>query len=85
MKAKKIFHTFKKQNKIYLKGIHFIKYFINLSPNGWIGRRATEWPPRPPDLSPFDFFLFDHLKLVVYKTQSETLKELRKRITKVGA
>lgn len=34
----------------------------------WIGRRGpTEWPPRSPDLTPLEFFLWGHLKSVVNK------------------
>lgn len=47
----------------------------------WIGRRGTiEWPPRSPDLSPLDFFLWGYLKDRVYRTNPENLDELRRRI-----
>ncbi|KYN06954.1 hypothetical protein ALC62_02077, partial [Cyphomyrmex costatus] len=47
----------------------------------WIGRRgAIEWPPRSPDLTPLDFFLWGHLKFVVYKTLPENINDLRQRI-----
>jgi hypothetical protein len=50
-------------------------------PGHWIGRRGpVEWPPRSPDLSPLDFFLWGHLKSRVYATQPETLQVLRQRI-----
>ena len=38
-------------------------------PARWIGRRgAIDWPARSPDLSPSDFFLWGHLKEVVYRS-----------------
>ncbi|KYN03413.1 hypothetical protein ALC62_05805, partial [Cyphomyrmex costatus] len=47
----------------------------------WIGRRgAIEWLPRSPDLNPFDFFLWGHLKSVVYKTSPENVNDLRQKI-----
>lgn len=50
-------------------------------PDKWIGRRgAIEWPARSPDLTPLDFFLWGHLKSVVYKTQPRDIPELRRRI-----
>ncbi|KAL3288976.1 hypothetical protein HHI36_003419 [Cryptolaemus montrouzieri] len=46
-------------------------------PGRWIGRRGpTEWPPRSPDLSPLDFFLWDHLKSIIYKTEPADLNDL---------
>ena len=50
-------------------------------PNQWIGRRGpVEWPPRSPDLTPLDFFLWGHLKSVVYKTKPDSLQQLQDRI-----
>ncbi|EFN65149.1 hypothetical protein EAG_00038, partial [Camponotus floridanus] len=39
-----------------------------------------EWPPRSPDLSPLDFFLWGYLKSKVYKTNPRNLNNLRRRI-----
>lgn len=39
-----------------------------------------EWPPRSPDLTPCDFFLWGHLKNQVYKTPPPTLEILRDRV-----
>lgn len=51
-------------------------------PGQWIGRRgAQEWPPRSPDLTPLDFFLWGYLKTEVYKTQPENIDDLKARIT----
>jgi len=50
-------------------------------PDRWIGRRGPiEWPARSPDLTPMDFFLWGHLKSVVYKTPPADLQDLRNRI-----
>lgn len=38
------------------------------------------WPPRSPDLSPLDFFLWGHLKERVFSQPVHTLRQLRTRI-----
>lgn len=50
--------------------------------NRWIGRNSPfmDWPPRSPDLTPLDFFLWGILKQKVYRTRPQTLEELRARI-----
>lgn len=50
-------------------------------PQGWIGRRgAFEWPPRSPDLTVADFFLWGYLKEQVYKEAPRTVEDLKNRI-----
>lgn len=50
-------------------------------PGRWIGRRGPiEWPPRSPDLTPPDFFLWGYLKDIVYRGRPSTCDELRSRI-----
>ncbi|XP_066590841.1 histone-lysine N-methyltransferase SETMAR-like [Prorops nasuta] len=50
-------------------------------PNKWIGRgSAFEWPPRSPDLTPLDFFLWGHLKALVYEKPFQSPNELFERI-----
>ncbi|CAF1626249.1 unnamed protein product [Rotaria magnacalcarata] len=50
----------------------------------WIGRRGpTSWPPRSPDLTPCDFFLWGWAKEEVYKTNPKTLTELEAQICTV--
>ena len=39
-----------------------------------------EWPPRSPDLTPLDFFLWGYLKQKVFSTPPASLGELRRRI-----
>jgi len=39
------------------------------------------WPPRSPDLTPPDFFVWGYLKGRVYKNRPQTLDELKSNIT----
>lgn len=41
---------------------------------------AVEWPPRSPDLTPLDFFLWGYLKSKVYVTPPANLDDLEMRI-----
>lgn len=57
------------------------QYLNQVFPRRWIGRRGPiEWPPRSPDLNPLDFFLWGHLKSVVYKERPANLEDLRNKI-----
>lgn len=40
----------------------------------------VEWPPRSPDLTPMDFFVWGYLKSQVYVTPPQNLQDLRQRI-----
>lgn len=46
----------------------------------WIGRGVQEtnlsWPARSPDLTPLDYFLWGHIKEIVYKRKPGNLYEL---------
>lgn len=59
-----------------------VREFLNEAyPNRWIGRGApVAWPARSPDLNPLDFFLWGHLKTLVYDSPVDTIEELRIRI-----
>ena len=50
--------------------------------NCWINRGSSNmtWPPRSPDLSPCDFFLWGFIKSKVYKENSATIKSLKGKI-----
>ncbi|PNF29530.1 hypothetical protein B7P43_G01911 [Cryptotermes secundus] len=48
-------------------------------------RGDIAWPPRSPDLSPCDFFLWGHLKAQVYKHRPTTLQALKEAITQAVA
>lgn len=56
-------------------------YLDLIFPNRWIGRNGPmEWPPRSPDLTPLDFFLWGFLKDRVFRTTCETIQEMEDRI-----
>jgi hypothetical protein len=40
------------------------------------------WPPRSPDLNPCDFYLWGHLKLVVFNPLPKTLDDLKANINR---
>lgn len=47
----------------------------------WIGRQGPVlWPARSPDLTPLDFFLWGHVKEVVYSTAPTTPDDMKTRI-----
>lgn len=49
--------------------------------NRWIGRGGPiAWPPRSPDFNPLDFFLWGHLKTLVYSTPVDTRENLLERV-----
>lgn len=53
----------------------------NVLPDRWIGTTGSiRWPPRSPDLSPLDYFLWGYLKAVVYNTPPRTLEDLKNKI-----
>lgn len=51
-------------------------------PMRWIGRNSPfeRWPPRSPDITPLDFYLWGMLKNKVYKTRPRNRDELCERI-----
>ena len=53
----------------------------------WLGEKFGEkfmdkskWPPRSPDLNPCDFYLWGHLKQLVYYPLPKTIDELKANI-----
>ena len=43
----------------------------------WIGRGGPiPWSPRSPDLNPLDFYLWGHLKALVYQTPIQDVQSL---------
>ena len=53
-------------------------------PGRWMGRMGpVVWPPRSPDLSPNDFFLWGYLKTKIYTQQFNTVEELTQKIRTV--
>lgn len=49
--------------------------------NRWIGRGGpVSWPPRSPDLNPLDFYLWGHVKQLVYSRPIPNIDVLKQRI-----
>lgn len=62
------------------------QFLDNNFPNRWIGRVGpVAWPPRSPDLTPCDFFLWGYMKSLVFKTPVNTREELIERINQAAA
>lgn len=60
-----------------------VRDWLNLNfSNCWIGRNSPLilWPPRSPDLTPLDYFLWGTIKNEVYKSRPQTRDELCERI-----
>jgi hypothetical protein len=53
-------------------------YLESVFPGRLISKRL--WPPRSPNLSPPDLFLWGHLKGTVYSNHPHTLQELQANI-----
>jgi hypothetical protein len=50
-------------------------------PGRWIARGGRNiWPPRSPDLNPLDFYVWGHVKSVMYSTAVNDVQTLRARI-----
>ncbi|GBN46861.1 hypothetical protein AVEN_83923-1 [Araneus ventricosus] len=50
-------------------------------PDRWIGSDGpTTWPPRSPDITPLDFFVWGYIKGRVFATPFADVEELRARI-----
>jgi len=51
-------------------------------PNRWVGRDGpTPWPPRSPDITPLDIFLWVYVKDKVFSTPVPDITNLKARIT----
>ncbi|KAJ8950562.1 hypothetical protein NQ318_015695 [Aromia moschata] len=59
-----------------------VRDFLNVEyPNRWIGRNGPiHWPARSPDLTPCDFYLWGHMKQLVYSEPVNSIEELTARI-----
>jgi len=59
-----------------------VKEMLNeLFPNCWLGRGGpVAWPPKSPDLRPLDYYLWDHMKTLVYETKVDSRAALFRRI-----
>ena len=58
---------------------HNVRTYLNENmQNKWIGRRGpVEYPPRSPDLTPLEFFLWGFLKDKIYSRKPTTIAEMR--------
>jgi len=60
---------------------HAREYLDKSFPNRWLGRGGPiAWPPRSPDLTPLDYYLWGHMKTLVYETMVNSRAALRHRI-----
>jgi hypothetical protein len=51
-------------------------------PNRWIQRDVpTPWPPRSPDITPLDLFLWGYVKDKVFWTPISDITDLKARVT----
>jgi hypothetical protein len=44
-------------------------------------KKIIPYPPRSPDLTPLDYYLWGHMKEMVYKDNPQTIDELKTSIT----
>ena len=69
---------------IELQHISAAREFLNNNYiNGWGGidrGGPIAWPARSPDLNPLNFYLWRHLKTLVYDTPVATVEVFRNRI-----
>ena len=62
------------------------EYLNNVFPNRWIGRGGpVQWPPRSPDLTPMDFFIWGEMKCFVYEPPIDIPEELVARVAEAAA
>ena len=62
------------------------EYLNNVFPNRCIGSGGpVQWPPRSPDLTPMDFFIWGEMKCLVYETPILTPEELVARVAEAAA
>ena len=63
-------------------GSHVRRFLDATFPNRWIGRDGpTPWPPRSPDITPLDFFLWGYVKDKVFSTLVPDITNLKASIT----
>ena len=60
---------------------HVREYLNESFPNCWLGRGGpVARPLRSPDLTPLDYYLWGHMKTLVYETKVDTRAALRDHI-----
>jgi len=59
-----------------------IRFWDATFPHRWIGRDgSTSWPPRSPDITLLDFFLWGYVKDKLFSTPVPDIRNLKARIT----
>ena len=59
-----------------------VQFLNETFPDRWIGRDGPiSWPPRSPDITPLDFFLWGYVKDIVYRTKVRDITELKQGIS----
>ena len=65
-----------------LEGSHVSQFLDAAFPNRWTGRDGpTPWPPRSPDITPLDFFLWGYVKDKVFSKPVPDITNFKARIT----
>ena len=60
---------------------HVRDYWNESFPNLWLGRGGpVAWPPRSPDLTPLHYYVWGHMKTLVYESKVDSRTALRDRI-----
>jgi len=61
--------------------LHERDYLNDFFPNHYLCRGGPiPWPPSSPDLTPLDYYLWGHMKTLVYETKFDSRAGLRDRI-----
>jgi len=64
---------------------HVRQYLNDSFLNRWLGRGGpVAWPPRSPDLTPLNYYLWGHMKTLVYETKVDSRAALCHRIFAVA-
>ena len=62
-------------------GFEICQFLNETFPDRWIGRDdPIPWPPRSPDITPLNFFLWSYVKDIVYRTKVRDINDLQNRI-----
>ncbi|GBO36763.1 hypothetical protein AVEN_112134-1 [Araneus ventricosus] len=64
---------------------NIVREFLDTTfPQRWTGEGAVmAWPPRSPDITPLDFYLWGYVKQHVYNERINGINHLKQRITDV--
>lgn len=66
---------------------HSVREYLDRTyPDRWIGRGGpVRWPPRSPDLTPLDFYLWGYMKSMIYEIPVTSDTDLVARIVEAAA